>query len=110
MTGLAVGASVGMAAGPMVGGMMSRALQPATNSVNTVPMTNLGMVNQDVGIVKPKNNERKCKSCGMTLPADSRFCSSCGQAVNFELRCNECGNVLAMGAKFCSNCGARQEV
>ncbi len=110
MTGLAVGASVGMAAGPMVGGMMNRALQPATNSMNTVPMSNQGMINHDVGVVKPKNNEKKCNSCGTTMAGNSKFCPNCGMAVDIELKCVQCGHTVTAGAKFCSNCGAKQEV
>ena len=110
MTGLAVGASVGMAAGPMVGGMMNRALQPATNSMNTVPMSNQGMINQDVGVVKPKTNEKKCNNCGTTMAENSKFCPNCGMSVDIELKCVQCGHAVTAGAKFCSNCGAKQEV
>ena len=110
MTGLAVGASVGMAAGPMVGGMMNRALQPAANFMNTVPMSNQGMRNQDIGVVKPKNNEKKCNNCGTAMAENSKFCPNCGLAVNFELKCAQCGHAVTAGAKFCPNCGAKQEV
>ena len=110
MTGLAVGASVGMAAGPIVGGMMNRALQPASNAVNTVPMSNQGIINQDAGVVKPKKDEKKCSNCGVTMEENSRFCPKCGIAVDVDCKCVQCGHVLTAGAKFCSNCGAKQEV
>lgn len=44
-----------------------------------------------------------CPSCQAHMPADSKFCKSCGRSVR---RCPECGALLLEGVMFCSACQA----
>lgn len=57
MTGLAVEASVGMATGQMVGGMMNRVLQPTANA-SIMPMQSKGISEQSFGDIVPRNDEK----------------------------------------------------
>jgi len=50
-----------------------------------------------------------CTKCGALVPAGTRFCPSCGQAVGAPPAgppCPKCGQPTAAGAKFCPSCGA----
>ena len=48
-----------------------------------------------------------CSACGVPLPADARFCPSCGQArARRPGQCAVCGYDLPAGAKWCPGCGA----
>ena len=48
-----------------------------------------------------------CSACGVPLPADARFCPSCGQArARWPGQCAVCGYQLPAGAKWCPGCGA----
>ncbi len=50
-----------------------------------------------------------CVECGRPMPADSKFCPSCGhQQVVFN-QCGHCGKNLTPHAKFCSRCGTAME-
>ena len=47
-----------------------------------------------------------CANCQATLPAGSKFCSSCGSAVPPPVgQCGACGAENASGARFCGQCG-----
>ena len=53
-----------------------------------------------------------CQYCGTEVGEQSRFCSSCGQALTFDnqeivntMYCNQCGSAIVSDAKFCPNCG-----
>ena len=46
-----------------------------------------------------------CHECKHFIPADAKFCPSCGhQQLVFE-QCSKCGKNLTPSAKFCSRCG-----
>ena len=45
-----------------------------------------------------------CPSCGQENQADSRFCRSCGAAL--EAQCANCGRALLPDARFCDACGS----
>ena len=48
-----------------------------------------------------------CSACGVPLPADARFCPSCGQPrARLAGQCAACGYHLPAGAKWCPGCGA----
>jgi hypothetical protein len=48
-----------------------------------------------------------CSACGVPLPADARFCPSCGQALTRRPgQCAVCGYDLPAGATWCPGCGA----
>jgi predicted amidophosphoribosyltransferase len=54
-----------------------------------------------------------CASCGASLKADERFCSSCGSPASaalpspagLEYMCSACGTPAIAGDAFCANCG-----
>lgn len=49
-----------------------------------------------------------CAECGAQIPADAKFCMSCGAKQEARpLFCPECGTQCAPGAKFCMNCGTK---
>ena len=61
------------------------------------------------------NEGVKCPSCGQMLPSGSRFCTSCGTAINQPaavkpvqegITCPACGKKLPMGLRFCTECGS----
>lgn len=58
---------------------------------------------------------RKCDNCQEVIPADSLFCSKCGNKLNELLQeiggnfCKNCGRELEEGAAFCTNCGTKVE-
>lgn len=49
-----------------------------------------------------------CTNCGQTLQQGTRFCPSCGKAVDKEIgkmRCKHCGAILEENSVFCTECG-----
>lgn len=61
------------------------------------------------GSTNPTASTVTCAKCGATVPANSKFCLSCGERMNsgFEtVVCPSCGKTVAQG-KFCPECGAK---
>jgi cytochrome c-type biogenesis protein CcmH/NrfG len=54
---------------------------------------------------------RQCAKCGTQLPAEAKFCSSCGTKVEEAAAsfCRHCGTALKPTAKFCHSCGQAAE-
>lgn len=53
------------------------------------------------------DDDGTCSACGVPLPADARFCPSCGHARARRVgQCAVCGYQLPAGAKWCPGCGA----
>ena len=51
-----------------------------------------------------------CSTCGNQLPADAKFCNSCGSPQEQIVDpCSNCGKALDENEKFCSACGAPVE-
>jgi len=52
----------------------------------------------------------RCRKCGATAPAGTKFCTQCGAAMEQPTvaRCAKCGAELK-GGKFCPECGAKVE-
>ncbi len=46
-----------------------------------------------------------CPSCQQTVPADARFCPSCGTRLQTTVFCSHCGIELPATAKYCMQCG-----
>jgi membrane protease subunit (stomatin/prohibitin family) len=51
----------------------------------------------------------ECEKCHAAVPADARFCGSCGAPVARAARCASCNAALEGSAKFCPNCGTKVE-
>lgn len=47
----------------------------------------------------------KCKNCGEELDEVAKFCSRCGEKVEFKRYYKACGKELEPSAKFCYSCG-----
>ena len=50
-----------------------------------------------------------CPKCQASNPADSKFCSGCGEKVEQASGCIKCNAALAPGSKFCGECGSPQQ-
>lgn len=48
-----------------------------------------------------------CPQCNAPLPANVKFCPSCGAKIQAQACCTGCGAKLLPGAKFCPECGAK---
>ena len=91
--GALAGAGVGLGAGLGIGYGMAGTMQGAYAAPST-----------------------PCPKCGALVPANVRFCPSCGQAMVAPgtapgpaaggVTCPKCNSANAPGAKFCANCGA----
>ena len=46
-----------------------------------------------------------CPKCGTSIPANSKFCLSCGERINTAMFCPECGKQIPAGSKFGLECG-----
>lgn len=86
------GLGIGLGAGSAIGNLFA-------NNLNT---TNAPKVENT-----PKSqNMKKCANCGEMMPANAKFCPSCGEKQEAKF-CAECGAKLEAGAKFCPNCGKK---
>lgn len=47
-----------------------------------------------------------CSHCGVSVPAGSKFCLSCGAPMRSAAYCPRCGKSVPAEAKFCPDCGA----
>jgi len=47
-----------------------------------------------------------CPECGLSAPADARFCPHCGHQILVLRRCAGCGKNLGPRARFCPACGS----
>jgi membrane protease subunit (stomatin/prohibitin family) len=76
-----------------------------------------GMAGQMGGVYGPGPGQ-PCPKCGTLVPAGTRFCPGCGNAMMGAptvpagaaggAPCPKCGQPVAPGVKFCPNCGASQ--
>lgn len=98
-----MGAGMGLGMGVGVGGAFGAGLNNMANStigsINMQPTNDRRYQNTDGTIV--------CPSCGESLPANAKFCISCGVKIEEKKVCPDCGHELIPGAKFCLNCGRR---
>lgn len=95
-TGGIIGAGVGLGVGFGVMNQMSSTMQNMTAQAaqNTQPVQQA-----------PQSASVTCAFCNASLPAGSKFCSSCGKELPTKKFCTNCGQELAPDAKFCSSCG-----
>ena len=49
----------------------------------------------------------RCHKCNAPIPADTKFCGGCGQAVGKAKACPQCRELNDPDARFCDNCGYR---
>jgi len=95
------GAGVGLGAGLGIGQAMAGAMRdshnqpPAQQHAGQVPQ-------QGEQVTQPQT--MTCPNCEKTIPADSKFCPSCGTSLA-TVTCPKCQTVNQAGAKFCVNCG-----
>ena len=92
--GLGMGAGMGTAFGVGMTGVAQNAFSAQQPQQQSQPQP----AQQVQGIT--------CAGCGATLPAGTKFCSSCGKAMGNV--CASCGASIPAGAKFCPECGAVQ--
>lgn len=58
---------------------------------------------------------KRCTACGVEMPNNATFCSSCGTAVVQQkavdaadlIKCINCGKLIEKGMKFCTFCGTK---
>lgn len=53
----------------------------------------------------PGKSPVKCSGCHHKIPADAKFCPSCGAPISQILNCRFCGKKLESDARFCPDCG-----
>ena len=106
-----MGAGFGLGAGFSMMGQAGNMTQGNTN--NTMSGNNVqygqngnpqGPQSSGMGPTQPTG--MKCPHCNASVPANSKFCPSCGQSLSAGF-CSNCGAKLAPGAAFCSNCGTK---
>jgi len=53
-------------------------------------------------------NNHKCPACNVTIAEGVKFCTKCGNPVNYatDQELCSCGNLMANNLKFCTSCGA----
>ena len=90
MANLGIGLGIMSGVGGTVGGVVNQAIDGAINHKN-----------DDIMIT--------CPSCGVSLPSNTKFCSSCGKKIESlratEIICPACGKKICK-KKFCMECGA----
>ena len=71
----------------------------------------LGSFPTVLGIKGRKSKKKPCTNCGASNLPGSKFCVSCGSAIDSgqnvptSYHCDKCGAENKSGAKFCENCG-----
>ena len=85
--GAGLGIGMGLGVGGTVGGVMSGAMQNIKTTAS--------------------GNEIVCLKCGTQLPANAKFCFSCGESITNAqmIICPKCGQTTPKG-NFCLSCGA----
>lgn len=90
--GTIVGMGMAMPIAGTMGSIMSKATQPLTDTIE---------------------NAKTCSNCNTKVPADARFCLSCGkptQKASTEqatqtVNCDKCAQQFSATSKFCPHCG-----
>ena len=71
--------------------------------------------------IRRAKGTKMCQHCGAEIAADTKFCPTCGKAVDDNAACNaqaevvtgakcpKCGAAIKVGASFCSSCGNKME-
>ena len=92
---MGVGLGVGMGVGRTVSGMAN--------------FGSVGQQNNQPQQQAPQTPAAVCINCNSPIPPNSKFCPSCGKAVEQPKPafCPQCGSPCQSGSKFCSSCGAK---
>jgi membrane protease subunit (stomatin/prohibitin family) len=102
MAGMFVGAGLGQAIGGNIqAGQVQQAATDAAKAEAAAPAAAAAAAAPAVAATIA------CPKCATQIPADSKFCPSCGQAL--VKACAKCGAELAADAKFCPQCGTPAE-
>ncbi len=64
-----------------------------------------GLSEGGFGLGGASSTQVRCHKCNELVPADSKFCSRCGQPLEKSKPCPTCGELNDPDAKFCDNCG-----
>ncbi|MGC9366161.1 MAG: SPFH domain-containing protein [bacterium] len=88
--GMGMGMGAGLGMGMMMPGMINNAFQQSQQQ------------NQGGGGAAAMIN---CPHCNTPVPANSKFCPSCGKPVQVGTPCPKCGQPVPSGSKFCPHCG-----
>ncbi|MFC7678878.1 zinc ribbon domain-containing protein [Paenibacillus sp. GCM10028914] len=104
-------------------GNFQEVLEQIQHSSNAITQVELEIESLEVQLLRVKG-EKRC-SCGAIIPAESRFCNSCGSEVKEEDRvlvpapvvveqpvnafCTSCGLQIESDSAFCTSCGAKIE-
>jgi len=109
--GLGVGAGLGM----MIPGMLYKTMVEGGVAPEKLTMVNCRKCHADV----PANSRfcpscgsqlvvvNKCANCGKNLEPEAVFCSVCGKRVGEGVVCPKCKAKMPDGAKFCTECGEK---
>ncbi|MDP2952750.1 MAG: SPFH domain-containing protein [Chloroflexota bacterium] len=82
--GMGLGAGMGM--GGMMAGMMGQMMQPGGAAAKPTKL---------------------CPKCSQAIPADAKFCPSCGAKLEGGATCPNCKKEVAADTKFCPDCGTK---
>lgn len=107
VAGLGIGVGVAAASGQMMGGMMQRAYEPLNSAMQQPYGNGYVDINNDFGVVKPKQNGYHCSNCGKAINPDDKFCSGCGAINAHKIICPNCGNEIDSDSSFCAKCGSK---
>jgi membrane protease subunit (stomatin/prohibitin family) len=118
---LGLGAGFGMMMPGMIAGAMQGQPAPAQPAAGGAPAAATATVSCPKCKAAVPANAKFCGSCGTAMPqasacpkceaavpAGAKFCGSCGTSLAM-VPCPKCDAVLAPGAKFCGSCGHKIE-
>ncbi len=97
-----MGAGMGLGAGMGMGAMMA-------NIMGTAYQQAPGAAGGQVPAAAAAAGTISCPNCHAVLPANAKFCSTCGAKIGGAMICTNCHAELPPGAKFCTQCGTKVE-
>jgi RNA polymerase subunit RPABC4/transcription elongation factor Spt4/tellurite resistance protein len=107
----------------MTGGAAAKAVDVVGQAASSAKNTAVGAGEKVKGVfgkvlTRKKEEEKKpallekstiaCTKCGEEVPAEYKFCPSCGQPTATEKSCVSCGKLIPVDFAFCPHCGTTQ--